>query len=368
MTARTIFSDVPSSSSSSSPTPTHQDELARICDLMIVSRSGSREIAIDPREQLAEDEAREMTAREEGVRTRKRRLHTMIDDDDEESTSEKEDERRRELRDLDREIESLGDSVRMPEAVPMDEMQSCSPEPPDFEIAEPPPDASRSAMWEPTFEERGMSLQDRHERQRSNFMLIYPGRLDQRHAVVQALLDSVGTRPSLGAREQVDLARNSLTLHTRKTDDDLLRTPKTGERQCRNDAECELYKYHGKIARECLNPEELQVLERSGQLPSERRPCLGCMRYNVTWFWMLMRRKGVHAGASFISSHYNLVSMRGEYDPEQCLISSNFGLPLPVVPFAPGGFSLREEIMDDEPITRFVQIGMVVLDANSGFP
>lgn len=362
-----IPDDPISSSSSSSSSRTHfrQDELARICDELLVHGGGRREIEIDERERLAEDEAREVAQRKATVRSRKRQLHEL-GEEDEESTSEKEDERQHEMRELESELETLGDGVRVPEpsSVTMLEVSSSHPESSSFVVTEPSTDANSYAMWEPTFSERALM----REELRANFIRIYPGNLEHRHAVVRALLAAAGPRPSLGLREHVELARSSLMLLTRKTEDDLLRTPKVDERYCRNEYNCELYKIHGKIARECLKTVELEEFERSGNLPFERRPCLGCMRYNVTWFWMYMRWRGEHVGTAFISGHYNLTNMRGEYLQDQCLLSSTYGLPLHVVPFVPGALVLREEVRDGEAITIFAQTGMVRLDNESDFP
>lgn len=366
-----------SSSSSSSgrfliPDPTDEgranpphlgDELARICDALLVRGEGRREIEVDEREQLAENEAVEIAEREATVRSRKRQLHEF-EDDGEASTSEREDERRHEMRTLEHEIESLGDGVRAPDLASSSVSQMDLSEPPGFEIVEPSAKATSSAMWEPTFSERA-KLREEH---RINFVRIYPGHIEHRHATIRAILEAAGPRPSLGLRTHVDLARKSLVLFTRAKEDDLLRTPTSRERCCRNDYTCELYRVHAKIGRECLIPQELQEHERSGILPPERRPCLGCMRHDVTYFWMYMRWRGEHLGNAFITSHYNLTNMAGEYLQDQCILSSSLGLPLPVVPFVPGSLSLRDTIKDGETVTYFDQVGMVKLDKDSDFP
>lgn len=344
-----------------------RDELARVCDDLLARGGGRREIEVDERDRLAEEEAREIARREESVRSRKRDLRDLNEGDDAESTSEGEEDRQSALLAMDREIEALADGVRVPiGGSPSIEIDIRS-DPPTFEIVEPPPEASRFAMWESTFSERS----DRISAERANLCAIYPGYLDKRTAAVKALIASSGPRPSLGMRPRVEMARSSLMLFTREMEDDLLRTPVAGERPCREGFECQLYKYHGRVARECLSLSELTEFERSGVLPLKLRPCLGCMRYSVTWFWMWLRWRGDVVSTAFISTHYNLANARGEYLLEQTLLSSTRGLPLPVVPWMPG--TLRPEISRDpdsgaEISVRFLQVGMVALDADSGFP
>lgn len=335
--------------------------LAQICDDLLVFGRGRREIEPDRAELLAEDEAREIAEREVAVSARKRQLRDL-NDEEEESNSEDEETRLHKLRELEREIEVLGDSVRAPESDPMDLYDRCLPEPTGYEIVEPPTEASKAVMWEPSFAERAL----RAEELRCNFVRIYPGELDQRHAVIRALLSAAGPRPSLGLRPNEDLARTSLMLFTRKMEDDLFRTPKSRERYCKREYNCEMYKAHGKIARECLDGEAMQEFERSGNLPEAKRLCLGCMRFDVTWYWMYLRWHGEETGASFISSHYNLTNIRGEYLQDQCLLDGTRGLPLHVVAFNAGAFAPREDTIDGESVVVFVQ-KLVILDRESDF-
>jgi hypothetical protein len=342
--------------------PLDRGALVDLCDQLLVRGGGRREIEVDPADALAEREAREIATREAGVRARKRQLRETEDDDYEDSTSEQEGERAQRLRDLEREIERLGDSVRAPDVDTMDVTDQCRPEPDGFALSETPSDARKKVMWHPTFAERALRVEEK----RCNFVRVYPGQLDQHHAVIRALLIAAGPKPSLGLRANADLARSSLMMLTRSMEDDLFRSPAGRERPCRRDCQCEMYKAHGVTARECLDAETLTEFERSGRLPVERQTCLGCKRFDVTWYWMFLRWHGDDTGASFISSHYNLVNMRGEYLGDQCLLDATRGLPLHVVAFNAGAFAPREQTVNDNRVTVFVQT-LAVLDNESDF-
>jgi len=330
--------------------------VSRRCSEILVLGHGRRTIEIDPMEELADEETRELKRRARGIRSRKRALHKLAEGN-EESNSEKEEERQVTLRELERQIEVMGDNVRVPgfEREDTSLLQSL-PVNMEIVVEEPSVSALSAGMWEPSFSERAL------ERKRC-FAHIYPGGIDQRHAALRALITAAGPKPSLGLRSQADLARNSLVLLTRAKEDDLLRTARVDERCCRNDYQCQIYLAHGHVPRECLSPSELTEFERSGLLPHERRPCLGCMRFNVTWFWVRMRWNGEDANGAFISGHYNLTNVKGEYSQDQTLMSAMYGLPLPVVPFNAGALRV---VREDDGVVRFVQAGLVKLD--SGFP
>ena len=81
---------IPDPTDESNATPPHlADELARLCDSLLVRNGGRREIEIDERERLAEAEAAEIAERETAIRSRKRQLRDY-DDEEEASTSERE--------------------------------------------------------------------------------------------------------------------------------------------------------------------------------------------------------------------------------------------------------------------------------------
>ena len=370
---------------------TDESNMASLYDNLIVfgpEESCDTEIEVSEREKLAEQEAHEISVRESEVSRRKHQLHKMQDNTiEEDSTSENEEERRRDMSDLEHEIDNLSNGVRVPETegrLQESSSSSASSPPPSHEstpsydgppqekkeqhmeitVVEPGTVPLAATNWEPYFSERTLGPDER----RSRFMKVYPGRIDARHAAIAVLLNAAGNRPTFKRREHQELAQKSQMLVTRAKNTDLLRTPKKNERACRNDLNCRLREYHGLIARECLNDEESLELERSGKLPLERRPCIGCMQYDVTWFFLHLRFKGKHAGNTFITSHYNPVNMKGEYCLEQCIMSSTYGLPLPVVPFLPGAMRLVECIMDGEMVTRFDQIGMIELNDKSDFP
>jgi len=360
-------------------------------DLRRSSTSYLENVEITDQERLLERETAEINERENEINSRKQELHDLIegknkndeiedDDNDEDSNSEEETSRQQDILALENEIDSLKNGVRssylddgLKGIDQLNETLSSSSSSSSSRLSEESlsiiePEITSSidggTYWEPSFSERVLDPIER----RSRFIRVYPGHLDTRHAAVKTLLNSTSYKPMLGQQEYNALARKNLMLFTRAKANDLLRTPKKNERICRNGALCQLKKFHGSAARECLTNDDLIELERTGTLPMEQRPCLGCMRYDVTWFFMYMRFHGSHVGNKFISNHYNIVNMKGEYHIDQCLISSVCGLPLPVVPFVPGTMMPKKDILDGEDIIRFVEVGMINIEAEEDFP
>ncbi|HKZ42320.1 MAG TPA: hypothetical protein VJ044_15255, partial [Candidatus Hodarchaeales archaeon] len=228
------------------------------------------------------------------------------------------------------------------------------------EIVPTPRASSCSDMWNPRVSERQLSLSEVRRGFGSGFGMlnVYPGTIDPRSAALQMLISAAREKPVLGPMPHDMLARHSMVLHTRAMEDDLLRTPLSSERACRHESSCKIYQHFGQIGRECLHPSELLELERSGKFPEQRRPCLGCMRYDVTYFWMGVRQSGEPVGNIFISGHYNMVNILGEYVLEQTIFGADYGLPLPVVPFIPGSLQLSKSRLNNEDVYYFRQTGM----------
>jgi hypothetical protein len=319
--------------------PLGPDPLSARCFALLEREEGATAVDADAAEEMALEEASEIARREEEIRKGKKRLRDAADEA-RESDSEQEEARQGGLRQIEREIERLGDAVRAPEreqsraawalqlALPAATEASRDPV-----ALEPPPDPRSAAMWEATFSE---VQAERRTLRQAFFGRVYPGGVDQRSAVARALMDAAGPKPALTLRSVEELSRASMRLLTRKQEDDLLRTPRDLERYCRNDAQCVLQVAHGRAARECLTEAEEDELERSGRLPEQRRPCLGCMRDDVLWFYLNFKRSGACVGDGFISGHYNLVDVPGEYDLRQTLHCPAIGLPLPVAYFDAG--------------------------------
>ena len=231
------------------------------------------------------------------------------------------------------------------------------------EIIEPSPKPREAAlMWEPVVEKRALTTAEH----RRGFASVYPGILDPRSAALKMLISTARAKPVLGPRTSDDLARRSMVMQPRAIQEELLRTPLSNERACRHDATCKMLEYFGHIGRECLEPDEMREFERSGILPTNRRSCLGCDRYDATWFWMMARFSGEYLGNVFITGHYVLVNFIGEYRRDQCIASAEYGCPLPVVPFYPGSMVLVKKKIGAEDVTYFTQPGM--LPVTEDFP
>jgi hypothetical protein len=133
---------------------------------------------------------------------------------------------------------------------------------------------------------------------------------------------------------------------TRAFEESLLREPRAGERPCSSDFKCQGFinpcvkeAYRGMLSRdpalrswtpfvlvERMSPEELADLSK---LPTDRRRCILCERYDMLYFWFQMRADRNAIRHSYCNQHYrNLVNQAGEYDLRDCI----FGLPILVAP------------------------------------
>lgn len=360
----------------SSSAPPSLDDPMRDCDArtsvfadMLVHERGSAAIEMSASQQMIDAEREEIATRERAAAEGKARLK-RLQDEHEAETSEQEEERQHTMQTLVKRIAVDADAVRAPVSRAMDVASHSRPEPENLIVHQAPDPARAGIMWQPFYSERAR----RREEQRVPFMHIYRDNLDSRNALVRSLISATGPRTSLGTSSHAEYARASLRLIPRRVEEnDLLRTPLTGERYCANGYECEMYKLFKAIAAdarttmtprasvECLDKEDLLELERSGNYPTAQQPCLGCRRHEITWRWNWLRRKGEDASTNLIAGHYNLTGMRGEYAYDQTIQDASLGLPLPVVPFFSGAFSLEEGTLRDQQVVYFRQIGMVEL-------
>lgn len=166
----------------------------------------------------------------------------------------------------------------------------------------------------------------------------------------------------------------SIHMHTRKFEDELLRTPKRGERPCANGNRCEgkigLKVEHPAIAREYINPEEyLKLLNSDIKYPLDddgkpvpQRECLLCLRnlFNKL-FWLLNgSMTWLDGWRVFLPCFYNIVNYgRDEYHPGDCIFNPSeryLGLYGPIVKhFAFGYKTVVERSEDGEDIIYFRQ-------------
>lgn len=124
----------------------------------------------------------------------------------------------------------------------------------------------------------------------------------------------------------------------RRDEEAEFRPPRTGERPCVYDANCEGCKIPGCVPvtlKESLTEQERETHRKTGKLPEGRRPCKMCRRKNIAMVFLNLRAncEGIREDA-IISEYFNLADISGEYYSENMIVTSSEayqGLMEPVV-------------------------------------
>jgi len=75
----------------------------------------------------------------------------------------------------------------------------------------------------------------------------------------------------------------------------------------------------GVVLTELMTPAELEAFHEHGDLPTQRRPCLLCVRYNVTCGYLFARKQRFFSSAHLFNPFMNVTDSPGEYRSDCCL-------------------------------------------------
>lgn len=125
----------------------------------------------------------------------------------------------------------------------------------------------------------------------------------------------------------------------REYENEFLREPKSNERPCVKNSECEghfitnVETGKGFTLREFLKPSQYKLFLETNKLPETQQMCLMCRRAAVAQLYISYRSDNINTN-SLISDFRNYAGVVGEYSLKQCLLPSsttNVGLMDPVV-------------------------------------
>lgn len=166
---------------------------------------------------------------------------------------------------------------------------------------------------------------------------------------------------SVESLEEIGTNQRTPIMITREYEQSMMRTVKPGERTCLNGSECEFLLMFGKTrlpGTEFLFPEERLEFEKTGKLPDKLKPCILCMRREVTIHWMNARSEcGSMANKWLFQVYYNLVEIDGEYLLEFCIMSAETEIQVLTHPVVIHVRSLYTQIECEQGVWMYLQTG-----------
>jgi hypothetical protein len=184
--------------------------------------------------------------------------------------------------------------------------------------------------------------------------------------VIDMLKKSVKSWHPSNKTEWMESLIKHLDVVSRETDDSMLRTPRSYERRCLNDGNCEGTKIPG--CKPVILVENLSIVEKEkfmrggynqNDLPSTRRLCLLCARYVVMYYYINIRAEcSTIRTKATLTKFGNIVDKKGEYDIRQCIMTGSTdypGVPLPVVAHCRFHYKQKYDVANN--VTYFEQIG-----------